>query len=79
MNSSPLRAKNRLIAVKPKAWTPMIEADQLQKAIEGLHRCSARLAESVPIKEWHEGNDRARQSRLAPNRLGRERIPEVGR
>jgi hypothetical protein len=34
----------------------MIEADQLQKAIEGLHRCSARLAESVPIKEWHEGN-----------------------
>jgi hypothetical protein len=34
----------------------MIEADQLQDAIEGLHRCSARLTESVPIKEWHEGD-----------------------
>jgi hypothetical protein len=34
---------------------PMIEADQLQKAIEGMHRCSARLVRSVPVKETHEG------------------------
>jgi hypothetical protein len=32
-----------------------LEADQLQKAIEGLHRCSARLAQSVPVKETHDG------------------------
>jgi hypothetical protein len=32
-----------------------IEADQLQKAIEGLHRCSARLAQSVPVRETHDG------------------------
>jgi hypothetical protein len=31
------------------------EVDQLQKAIEGLHRCSARLVRSVPVKETHEG------------------------
>src|SRR5438105_2333617 len=34
----------------------MIEADQLQKAIEGLHRCSARLVRSVPVKETHDGD-----------------------
>jgi hypothetical protein len=32
-----------------------IEIDQLQKAIEGLHRCSARFAQSVPVKETHNG------------------------
>ena len=32
-----------------------VEVDQLQKAIEGLHRCSARLAQSVPIKQTHKG------------------------
>ena len=32
-----------------------VEADQLQKAIEGLHRCAARLAQSVPIRETHDG------------------------
>src|SRR5436853_7510690 len=32
-----------------------VEANQLQKAIEGLHRCSARLAQSVPVKETHDG------------------------
>jgi hypothetical protein len=32
-----------------------VEADQLQKAIEGLHRCSAGLAQSVPVKETHDG------------------------
>jgi hypothetical protein len=32
-----------------------IEVDQLQKAIEGLHRYSARLVQSVPIKQTHEG------------------------
>jgi hypothetical protein len=34
----------------------MIEADQLQKAIEGQYRCSAQLVESVPIKDWHDGD-----------------------
>jgi hypothetical protein len=33
---------------------PMIEADQLQKAIEGLHRCSARLVQSLPVKETNK-------------------------
>ena len=33
----------------------MLEADQLQKAIEGPHRCSARLVQSVPVKETHRG------------------------
>src|ERR1700676_2184790 len=32
-----------------------VEVDQLQKAIEGLHRCSARLAQSVPVNETHDG------------------------
>jgi hypothetical protein len=32
-----------------------VEVDQLQKAIEGLHRCSARLVQSVPIKQTHKG------------------------
>jgi hypothetical protein len=31
------------------------EVDQLRKAIEGLHRCSARLAQSVPVKETDKG------------------------
>jgi hypothetical protein len=31
------------------------EVDQLRKAIEGLHRCSARLAQSVPVKEMNKG------------------------
>jgi hypothetical protein len=31
------------------------EVDQLQKAIEGLHRCSARLVQSVPTKQTHKG------------------------
>jgi hypothetical protein len=32
-----------------------IELDQLQKAIEGLYRCSAQLVQSVPVKETHNG------------------------
>ena len=32
-----------------------VDADQVQKAIEGLHRCSARLAQSVPVKQTHKG------------------------
>ena len=32
-----------------------VDTDRLQKAIEGLHRCSARLAQSVRVKETHEG------------------------
>jgi hypothetical protein len=35
---------------------PMIEPDQLQKAIEGLHRCSARWVRSVLVKETREGD-----------------------
>jgi len=31
------------------------EVDQLRKAIEGLYRCSARLAQSVPVKETDKG------------------------
>ena len=31
------------------------EVDQLRKAIEGLHRSSARLAQSVPVKEMNKG------------------------
>jgi hypothetical protein len=30
------------------------EVDHLRKAIEGLHRCSARLAQSVPVKEMNK-------------------------
>src|SRR5580704_12679436 len=33
----------------------MIEVDHLQKEIEGRHRCSARLVQSVPVKETHKG------------------------
>ena len=38
-------------------WVDMVEGevDQLRKAIEGLHRCSARLAQSVLLKETREG------------------------
>jgi hypothetical protein len=32
-----------------------VDADQLQRAIEGLHRCSARLAQSVPVKQTDKG------------------------
>jgi hypothetical protein len=31
------------------------EVDQLRKAIEDLHRCSARLAQSVPVKKTDKG------------------------
>jgi hypothetical protein len=31
------------------------EVDQLRKAIEGLHRCSAQLAQSVPVKGTDKG------------------------
>jgi hypothetical protein len=31
------------------------DADQLRKAIEGLHRCTARLVQSVPIRETQRG------------------------
>ena len=29
------------------------DVDQLKQAIEGLHRCSARLVESVPVTETY--------------------------
>jgi hypothetical protein len=32
-----------------------VDADQLQQAVERQHHCAARLAQSVPIKEGHEG------------------------
>ena len=32
------------------------DADQLRRAFEGLHRCSARLTESVPVVETHNGD-----------------------
>jgi hypothetical protein len=31
------------------------KVDQLRKAIEGLHRCSARFVQSVPVKETDNG------------------------
>ena len=31
------------------------KVEHLRKAIEGLHRCRARLAQSVPVKETHNG------------------------
>src|SRR6266849_2920708 len=35
----------------------MIEVvpEDLQQAVEGMHHCSARLAQSVPVKETHAG------------------------
>lgn len=30
-------------------------ADQLQQAVESMHHCTARLAQSVPVKETHGG------------------------
>jgi hypothetical protein len=32
-----------------------VEADQLQKAVEGMHNCSAQLTQSVPVTEAHKG------------------------
>jgi hypothetical protein len=29
------------------------DVDQLRQAIEGLHRCSVRLVESIPVTETH--------------------------
>jgi hypothetical protein len=31
------------------------DADQLKRAFEGLHRCAARLVESVPVAETQNG------------------------
>ena len=39
----------------PRARLNTSDGKTLQKAIEGLHRCSARLVRSVPVKETHEG------------------------
>jgi hypothetical protein len=32
-----------------------VEADQLKEAVERMHHCSARLAQSVPVNESHKG------------------------
>jgi hypothetical protein len=32
-----------------------VEADQLQRAVEHQHHCKARLVQSVPVKEEHDG------------------------
>lgn len=32
-----------------------VDPNQLREAVERQHHCSARLAQSVPIKETHEG------------------------
>ncbi len=32
-----------------------VSRDQLQAAIEGMHHCLARLAQSVPVTETHDG------------------------
>jgi hypothetical protein len=32
-----------------------VAADQLQQAVERQHRCKARLAQSMPVKETHAG------------------------
>jgi hypothetical protein len=31
------------------------DPDQLRKAVEQMHQCLAQLAQSVPVKETHEG------------------------
>jgi hypothetical protein len=32
-----------------------VEADQLKQAVEHMHHCSARLVQSTPVIELHEG------------------------
>src|ERR1700676_3882907 len=41
---------------RPIRRVNMVEdTDQLRKAIEGLHRCTARLVRSEPIQQTHRG------------------------
>jgi hypothetical protein len=30
-----------------------VDTDELKLAVERMHDCSARLAQSVPVQEWH--------------------------
>jgi hypothetical protein len=32
-----------------------VDADQLREAVEHMHHCAARLAQSAPVRETHKG------------------------
>src|SRR6266478_1708052 len=44
----------KLAKLAMKTWPIDIDPSELKNAVERMHHCSARLIQSVPIREWFE-------------------------